>query len=133
MSHSYTALKHFGRSLRDEPAFGVYPHRIWVEKNNVLASEVEAWAAKRYSETKKGYLYRIVTYKHTDGNRYVDFIWLQTCKDTDLIYFKMRWGCSEYKIQRGERVARRKLTKEQRTMRDQILAEAEAKFYASLG
>jgi hypothetical protein len=128
----FTALSDFGRTLRDEPAFGVYAHRIWVAKNDVLSAEVHAWLKKRYAETRKGYLYRVVTYLHTDGNRYVDFIWMQTCTDKDLIEIKLRWGFSEHKVSRGERVPRRKLTKEQRTKRDEIVNRALTEFYDSL-
>ncbi len=127
-----TALHDFGRTLRDEPAFGVYKHRIYLLKDKVSVEEVSAWLRQRYATARRGYLYRYVTYAHADGNRYIDFIWLQTCSDKDLIEIKMRWGYSEYRQARGERVPRRKLTKEQRAIRDAIVKRALEDFYNSL-
>ncbi len=129
---SRTALADFGRTLRDEPAFGVYKHRIWLTHDNVPADEVHTWLKKRYAETKKGYLYRIVTYRHINGKRYVDFIYMQTCTDKDIFEIKMRWGFSEHKVQRGERVPRNKLTKDQRVLRDAIVQKALNDFYDTL-
>lgn len=127
-----TALSDFGRTLRDEPAFGVYKHQIWLVKEQVAAAEVHAWLKQRYASARRGYLYRYVTYAHADGNRYVDFIWLQTCTDKDLLEIKMRWGYSEHRQARGERVPRRKLTKDQRVIRDGIVKRALEEFYNSL-
>ena len=44
----------------------------------------------------------------------------------------MRWGFSENRVSRGERVPRRKLTKEQRITRDAIVNQALNDFYNSL-
>ena len=131
MSNS-TVLSDFARSIRDEPLYYIYKHRIYVTSNEVAPEEVTAWLRKRYAESRRGNRYRVVSYRHSDGNRYVDYILMETCKDTDLIYMKMRWGWSEHKVQRGERIARRKLTKDQRAIRDALIKRTLEDFYNTL-
>ncbi len=113
MSRSATALADFGRSIRDEPHYGIYPHRFFLEKATVPAAEVESWLRTLYVENKgkRGRLYRVVKYNHTNGNQYVDCIMMQTCTDADALFIKMRWGFSEHKIQRGNVQPRWKLNK----------------------
>lgn len=127
-----TALSDFGRTLRDEPAFGVYHHKVYLDLGTVVADDVHTWCKKRYVESKKGHLYRVVTYLHTNGQRYVDYVLLQTCTDKDELEIKLRWGFSKHKVARGERVPRRRLNKDQRVARDAIVAQALGEFYAQL-
>lgn len=124
-----TALSDFGRTVRDEPLYLVYKHRLWLQNERVPAEVVKAWLRKLYVEARSGRLYRVAEYTHSDGNRYVDSIMMQKCTDADLAYIKMMWGFSEHKIQRGERVPRQKLTKENKAEFDSLVAELRTKFF----
>jgi hypothetical protein len=124
-----TTLGDFGRSIRNEPAYGIYKHRFYLAKDTVPAAEVEAWLRKAYVEARSGRLYRVVKYRHADGNHYVDYIWMQKCTDNDEMFIKMNWGFEKHKIARGERVARRKLTKEQKSELDELIAYHRRRFY----
>ena len=127
-----TVLSDFNRTLRDEPLYYIYKHRVYVTNNDVSPDEVTAWLRKRCAESRRGNRYRVVTYLNRDGHRYVDYVLMETCKDNDLIYMKMRWGWSEHKVARGERTPRKKLTTEQRIRRDAIVNNALQDFYATL-
>ncbi len=127
-----TVLADFQRTMRDEPLYYIYKHRIYVEKNEVSAEEVHAWLVMRYVKAQRGNRYRVVTYKHQNGERYVDYILMETCRDKDLIEMKMRWGWTEHKVSRESRVPRLKLSKEQRVIRDAIVKRALEDFYATL-
>lgn len=124
-----TVLSDFGRTVRDEPLYLVYKHRLWLLNERVPAEVVKAWLRKLYVEARTGRLYRVVEYTHTDGNRYVDSIMMQKCTDTDLTYIKMMWGFSEHKIQRGERVPRQKLSKENKAVFDAMVSQLRTKFF----
>lgn len=71
-----TVLSDLGRSIRNEPFFLVYDHKIWVEKGEVLEDEVLSWLKKRYADARKGKRYRVISYNHSNGFRYVDYILL---------------------------------------------------------
>lgn len=131
MSQSTTALSQFGRSIRDEPHYGIYPHRFFLEKAKVPVAEVESWLRALYVENKgkRGRLYRILKYRHTDGNQYVDCIMMQTCTEQDALYIKMRWGYSEHKIQRGDIQPRYKLNKENAAELRAIIAREKTRMY----
>jgi hypothetical protein len=125
-----TVLSDFGRTVRDEPLFLVYKHQLWLLDDKIPAAVVKAWLRKRYVEARKGHLYRVVEYVHTDGNRYVDSILLQTLTDKDMVHMKlMGWNFSDHKIKRGERVPRQKLTKENKAKFDALVAELRTKFF----
>ncbi|CAM6054975.1 unnamed protein product [Sphagnum tenellum] len=53
-------------------------------------------------------------YGDKDGNRYVDYILMESCSDNDLVYIKLRWGYSKTKVARGNRVRRKRLNKQQK-------------------
>jgi hypothetical protein len=127
-----TVLGDFQRSIREEPLHYIYKYKIFVVKDEVPAEAVISYLQKRYCETRRGNRYRVATYPHTSGNRYVDYILLETCTDEDLVYIKMRWGFSEKQIMRGERVKRRKLNKQQRKELDALLNEVKQRFYDNL-
>lgn len=127
-----TTLGDWGRSLRDEPLNYIFSYKIYVAKDEVSADEVLAWLKMRYAETRKGNRYRVVCYPHKSGARYVDYILMETCSETDLLYVKMQWGFSETKIKRGERVSRRRLKPEQRKELDAIIRNARQEFFDAL-
>ena len=130
-THTTTALGDFGRTIRDEPLYGLYKHRFYLAKDTVPAEEVKAWLRKAYVEARSGVgrLYRVVEYQHADGNRYVDYILMQKCTDNDEMFIKLNWGFEKHKIQRGDRVGRKKLTKEQKSELDEIIAYHRRRFY----
>lgn len=124
-----TVLGDFGRSVRDEPLYLVYTHKIWVEKGEVLADEVLSWLKKRYAEARKGNRYRVVTYLHSNGFRYVDYVLMESVSDKDLIYMKMRWGWAKEKVQRGEKAPRRRMNSAQKALFDARLAQLRTEFW----
>lgn len=126
---SQTTLGDFSRSLRDEPYYLVYRHKIYVERDEVLADEVVSWLKKRYADTRRGNRYRIVTYLHTNGFRYVDYILMETVKDADRTYMQLRWGFSQEKVKRGDRVPRRRLNSDQRKLLNARIAAVTEEFW----
>lgn len=132
-SRSRTVLGDFSRSVRNEPFYYIYKHRIYVTQDSVAADEVTAWLRKRYIDSPKGHRYRVGTYTGSDGKRYVDCLLMETLNDADAIYIKLKWGYSLHKIQRGTRLKRKRLSKDQKTRLDGILAKVRAEFYATEG
>lgn len=130
---STTVLGDFERTIRDEPLFYIYKHRVYVTKDEVDPQEVTAWLRERYVTKPRGHRYRVVTYLHANGNRYVDYVLLETCTDADLIYMKMRWGWTEVKVQRGEKVKRKRLNKEQAAYLKARIAQVRQEYLDSIG
>ena len=128
MSVTSTVLSDFQRTVRKEPLYYIYKHRIYVERDGVNADDVTNWLKLRYCEAKKGNRYRIVTYHSTDGGHYVDYILMETCTENDLLFMKMRWGWTKHKVAR-ERIPRRRLTKSQKAELDAIIRKAREDFY----
>jgi len=127
-----TVLGDFSRTIRDEPFFYVYKIKLWLEKDRVSAHDVTAWLRDRYVTKPSGHRYRIVTYADKNGERYVDYILMETCKDVDLVYLKVRWGWSKTKVARGNRVKRKRLTKEQKAQLDAIINRVRDEYFDSL-
>lgn len=128
-----TPLSEFGRTIRDEPFFYVFKHKLFVTAEKVPAPVVTAWLKNRYAQNKAGHRFRIVNYKHADGSYYVDYILMETCTDNDLVYMKLQgWGWSQHKVKRGNRYPRKKLTKVQRAALKARLAAVEQEFYDAL-
>lgn len=128
-----TVLGDFGRSVRDEPWHYIFKHRLYMADSGVKAEPLVKWLRQRYARTKSGNRYRVCLYKAVDGNRYVDYVLLETFKDDVRVEWKLRqWRWTLEKVKRGDRMPRVKLTKEQRKARDAIVAKALADFYASL-
>ena len=132
MAQNATVLKDFQRTVRDEPWYYVYTTKIWVVKDSVEVSDVLEWLQERYIEENSDHRYRICTYKNKDGNRYVDYILMESCDDNDLVFMKLRWGFSKTRVARGNKVFRKRLNKEQKSQLNLILDQARADFYASL-
>lgn len=125
-----TVLSDFGRSIRNEPFYMVYDHKIFVEKTEVLEDEVLSWLKKRYAEAKKGNRYRVVSYNHSNGFRYVDYILLESVTDSDLIYMKMRgWGWTKEPIKREGKVPRRRMNSEQKALFDAKVNQLRVEFF----
>lgn len=129
-----TVLADFQRTIRNEPLYLVYKTQIWVEKDQVSADEVIAWLRDRYVQKSHGHRYRVVTYlDKTNDVKYVDYILMETCDDNDLVYMKLRWGWSDKKVKRGNRVPRRRLKKDQKALLDAIIKKTREDFLNSLG
>ena len=125
-----TVLGDLGRSIRNEPFYLVYDHKIWVEKGEVLEDEVLSWLKKRYADARKGNRYRVVSYNHSNGFRYVDYILLESVTDKDLIYMKMRgWGWTKEPIKREGKSPRRRMNSEQKKLFDARVAQLRADFW----
>ena len=127
-----TALHDYGRTVRDEPFHYIYKHRIFVKDNAVSPQDVAAWLRDRYTRMRAGHRYRVKTFKAVDGHSYVDCIYMETCSDADLTYIKLKWGFSEVKVNRGNRLPRRKLSPEQRARLKAALKATEDAFFESL-
>lgn len=131
MAKRITALQTFGRSLRDEPSWGIYKIRIYVTKDKVSPEAVKAWLSERY--TRRMGLWQIVTYAHEDGNIYVNAIDLQKITENEQLEIKLRWGFSEKPVVRNGRLKpKKRLTKQQREVLDARLAQVREDFYKSL-
>lgn len=131
---SLTTLGIFGRSIRDEPDNLVYKHNLFMGNDLVSVEEVVAWLKVRYVDHQRGHRFRVVTYPHQNGNRYVHCIKLETLTDTDLTYITLKWGIpSKTRVQRGERYSRKRLTKEQRKALDAKLEQVKKDFYSTMG
>src|SRR5882762_10801397 len=97
---THTVLSDFGRTLRDEPFYLVYKFKIYLESDTVNENEVNTWLRLRYAESKKNNRYRVATYKHKSGNKFVDYVLMETCTENDQLEMKMRWGLSLQKVRR---------------------------------
>jgi len=128
-----TVLGDFGRSVRDEPWHYIFKHRLYMMQNGIKAEPLVKWLRQRYARTKSGNRYRVCLYRAADGNRYVDYVLLETFKDDVRVEWRLRgWKWTTEKVKRGDRMPRIKLTKEQRKARDALVAKTLADFYASL-
>lgn len=132
MTKSRTVLADFQRQVREEPLWYIYDHKIFLLAEKVKADEVTAWLQKRYVQSKKGNRYRVTTYLHQDGERYVDHILLESVTDNDLMYVKLRWGWSREPVKRTGKSVRKRLTKAQRAQLDALINAVTERFYASL-
>lgn len=130
MPRRITALQVFRRDLRDEPAYGIYKHRIFVTQHQVPVEAVKAWLMERY--TRRMGLWQIVPYPHRDGNEYVHYFEMQTVTEQELFEIKMRWGFSEKPVKRDGRLKNKRLTKQQRAVLNARLADVRKNFYESL-
>lgn len=123
-----TTLSEFGRTIRDEPFYMVYDHKVWLESGKVKENDVLAWLRKRYAEAKEGNRYRVVSYAHSDGQRYVDYILLENVKDMDLMYMKMRWGWSKEPVKREGKTRRRRMNSDQKKLFDARVEQLREEF-----
>lgn len=128
----HTVLSDFSRQVREEPLFYIYDHKFFLIHQDANVEEVSAWLQKRYVEAKSGNRYRICTYKHSDGSRYVDYLLLESVSDADLMYIKLRWGWSKDPVKRNGKVNRKRLTPEQRKRLDALIENVRDQFYASM-
>lgn len=130
---SATVLSELGRSIRDEPKHYIFKHQIWFTANEVPVDTILKWLKMRYAENKRGYRFRLNTYRHQNGNRYADNVLLETLNDTDAVYIRLHWGWSETKIRRPQVKGRRpRLNKEQRAKLNQRIQDLIDDFYDSL-
>ncbi|RYD67161.1 MAG: hypothetical protein EOP83_03390 [Verrucomicrobiaceae bacterium] len=130
MPRRITALSVFGRTLRNEPAYGIYKIRIYVTKDRILAEPVKAWLSERY--TRRMGLWQIVTYPHTDGNHYVNYIELQKVTEAEMVEIRLRWGWSDKPVFRDGRLKNKRLTKQQRAALNDRIAKVRQEFFDSL-
>lgn len=129
---SSTVLGDFQRSIRDEPFFYIYKRKIWVQKDTVPEIEVVAWLRDRYVDKRSGHRYRVVTYRTKKSDRFVDYILMETCTEGDLLYMMLRWGWSESRVARGNRHARKRLTRDQKERLDTLIQQTKDAFLDSL-
>lgn len=132
MVRRITALKTFGRVIRDEPAWGIYQHRIYPTKDKITSEKVVAWLKERY--TRKRGLWQVVVYPHNDGAHYVHYFETQyPLTDAELIEVRLRWGWSEKPVKRDGRLkGRKRLDKAQRAQLDALLERVRDDFYNSI-
>jgi len=121
------------RNVRDEPKWYIYKHQVWINDNTIPAEEIVEWLKERYMEESEGCRYRVQTYRHKDGHRYVDSILLETLTRTDMAFMKLRWGCSMFKINRTAAAPKRpRLTQDQRQDLDERIQNLTNEFYDSI-
>lgn len=127
----HTTLKTFGRTIRDEPHHLVYPIRLYAKRQKLSAEALNDWCSVRYLNTRRktGARYRIETYKHQDGKRYVNRVFFEKLSDEDMVELKMRFGdFVQGKQVRTGKLTRPRLTKEEKKQRDAWLDQ----FYADV-
>jgi hypothetical protein len=128
-----TVLGDFGRKVRDEPWHYIFKHRLFITKDGVAAEPLVKWLRTRYVKSRTGHRYRVATYKAKDGKRYVDYVLLETLSDNDRVEMKLRgWIFQKEKVMRGDRLPRKKLTREQRKQLKALIEKTEAEFYESI-
>ena len=117
----YTTLKCLGRTHRDEPFHLLYPLRLYAKKGKVNATLLNDWCSCRYlaSNKKSGTRWRIETYLHQDGNRYVHRVFFEKLNEEEMVELKLRFGdfVSE-KMVRSGLLRRPRLTKDEKVERD---------------
>lgn len=96
-----TALGKFGRSVRVEPWFYVYKHRLYVVRNDVHPDEVREWLAARYETHRKGHRYRVTTWVDYKERELVDAIYLETLTERDQVEIAMRWAITDQPVFRS--------------------------------
>lgn len=128
-----TALRDFGRNIRDEPLYYLYKFKVYFKNEDLSSETITAWLRKRYTDHNSGNRYLVREYRHKDGGLYVNYILMETLSEADTIEMTMRgWQWTLDEIRRGNRVKRRRLNPEQRKRLDVILAEVQEAFYNSL-
>jgi hypothetical protein len=127
----HTALGDFGRTVRDEPFYGTYSVKMFVSNDKVLEEAIHASLVDRYtsSKRKRGMLYRIVTYRHADGNRYVDQILFEKLFLEDEALLVLQWGLTPVKVIRDGKLARKRLSKELKKEFDKELLDMKNRYY----
>lgn len=128
----FTTLKSFGRSHRDEPFHLVYPLVLYPKKSKIDPQLLNDWCAVRYlgDRKKTGARYRIETYLHSSGKRFVNRVMLERLTDEEKVELVMKFGTDflRDKVIRDGRLRRPRLTKEEKTIREQWLNQ----FYADV-
>lgn len=123
----YTALNMFGRSIRDIPHYGYLPYRIWPKRGKIRADSLADWCGKRFLQSKSRNgkaLFRINTYKHANGKRYVDCVYFVNLADDDLVQLKLLFGdFIDKKVVRSGLLRRPRLKPEERKELDSIVAD----------
>lgn len=128
-----TVLGDFARSIRKEPLFYIYKHQFWFEDEMLVKADVLTWLRKRYTDSKAGHRYRLNCYKHKDGKQYVDNVLLETLSEDDMVELRLRgWLWTRTRVLRGNRLPRRKLTRDQRKKLDAIISQVQDQFYDNL-
>lgn len=126
-----TTLKTFGRSHRDEPFHLVYPLVLYPKESKIEPEALSDWCALRYLGSRKrtGTRYRIETYLHRDGNRYVNRVMLEKLSDDEQVELVMKFGTEflRKKVVRDGRLRRPRLKPDEKkqldAMRDQFYAD----------
>ncbi len=128
----FTVLNTFGREHRDEPFYGYLPVRLYPKRAKVRADSLADWCGTRYLQSKSATgkaLYRIHTYRHSDGNRYVDRVFFKALTDDDRVTLTMLFGdFVNNKVVRTGLLRRPKLSTDERKARDAIIDQ----FYADV-
>lgn len=127
----YTTLKSVGRTHRDEPFHLVYPLLLYPQKAKINPVELNDWCAVRYlnSRRKRGKRWRIETYKHQNGSRYVNRVFFEELTDEETMEMLMRFGTKflDKKVLRTGKLVRPRLSKDEKAeydaMRDQFYNE----------
>lgn len=126
MSASTTNLKTFGRAHRDVPYYGFLKVRLYPKRHKILADDLAEWCGERYltvnSRAGIKQAYRIGTYTHSNGKKYVDRVYLGDLSASDLFELQLRHGdFVEDKVERNGNLRRPRLNKEEKAERDAII------------
>ena len=132
-NEGHTVLKTFGRGHRDEPHHLVYPILLYAKRSKLPAQALADWCGKRYlsSRSKVGGRYRVETYRHTDGKKYVNRVFFEKLSDEERIELKMLFGdfVTGKQLRTGA-LRRPRLTAAEKIERDRIVDQYYQDVYA---
>lgn len=122
----YTTLKVFGRQHRDEPHHLVYRVMLYPKKGKLDAEALKDWCAVRYLDDNRAVArsrFRIETYLHKSGKRFVNRVLFERISDDELIELKLRFGTafSRDKVIRDGRIRKPRLSAEELDVRNEWL------------
>jgi hypothetical protein len=122
----YTTLKTCGRQHRDEPFHLVYRIVLYPKRGKLDAEALNDWCAVRYLDDNRQIprtRYRIETYRHKNGKKYVHRVLFEKISDEELIELKLRFGTvfGKEKVVRDGRVRRPRLSPEELDQRNEWL------------
>lgn len=114
----FTTLKVCGRQHRNEPFHLVYRVILYPKKGKLEAQALNDWCAVRYLDDNRAVSrtrWRIETYRHRDGKKYVNRVMFERISEEELIELKLRFGTvfQKEKVVRDGRVRRPRLSAEE--------------------
>lgn len=114
----FTTLKVVGRQHRNEPFHLVYRVILYPKKGKLEAQALNDWCATRYLDDTRAIprtRWRIETYRHKDGKKYVNRVMFERISEEELIELKLLFGTvfQKERVVRDGRIRRPRLNAEE--------------------